>query len=159
MACGNKDCGCHDVGLTTPAPCNELLCPTPNPCSETFDACCIIYTGPDVGLVKTGDRLCDIIQILATTGGVGPSGCYTPDVCYAPITGFSAIANTATSVVLSWVPSTAGSYRVRYRKFGTTPWLYFGSPLPGSLTNTVTVTGLLANTEYEFFIESSCTLV
>ena len=82
MACGNKDCGCHDVGLTTPAPCNEFLCPTPNPCSETFDACCIIYTGPDVGLVKTGDRLCDIIQVLATQGGVGPSACYTQDACY-----------------------------------------------------------------------------
>lgn len=158
MACGNKDCGCHDVGLTTPAPCNEFLCPTPNPCSETFDACCIIYTGPDVGLVKTGDRLCDIIQILATQGGVGPDACYTPDACFAPITGFNAIADTATSVVLSWIPSTATSYRVRYRKFGTTTWLYFGLPLAGAI-GTVTVTGLLANTEYEFFIESSCETV
>ena len=159
MACQNKDCGCHDVGLTTPAPCNEFLCPTPNPCSETFDACCIIYTGPDVGLIKTGDRLCDIIQILATQGGVGPDACYTQDACFAPITGFAAIADTSTSVVLSWIPSTAGSYIVHYRVTGTTVWYIFGLPLPGSTANTVTVTGLLPNTQYDFFIESSCEIV
>jgi hypothetical protein len=46
--CKDKPCGCEDTPLTTPAPCNPVGCPDPYPCTETTDAECVIYSGPDI---------------------------------------------------------------------------------------------------------------
>ena len=65
----------------------------------------------------------------------------------------------SSSVQLDWTPNiNVGSYLVYYRKTGITTWTLFGAALAGA-TALVVVTGLLATTEYEFYIVSSCTIL
>lgn len=43
-------CGCDDVSLKTPPPCETgtTACPNPDECPETFSAGCTIWTGQDI---------------------------------------------------------------------------------------------------------------
>lgn len=79
-----------------------------------------------------------------TTSGGGST-------CSAPSNlGVTNIA--ATSVQLTWnTVSSAQSYTVRYRKNGTTSWTY-----KTASSNAYTATNLLACTDYEFAVRSSC---
>lgn len=76
----NVPCGCDDVGLTTPPPCETGTesCPSPDPCPETFCAGCVVYCGDsiiDVG-INQGDRMDVIMQRLALF--LTNPGCITP---------------------------------------------------------------------------------
>jgi hypothetical protein len=70
--CGHTTpCGCADVALTTPAPCNPVGCPDPYACSEITDAQCVIYTGDpiicnNITIVNTGDNLQTALQNIAS---------------------------------------------------------------------------------------------
>lgn len=72
-------CGCEDEELHTPPPCGDGVgCDDPEPCAETFDAQCVIYTGPDIicsgqVIASAGARLSDIVQALAVCSGGGQS--------------------------------------------------------------------------------------
>lgn len=47
--CKNKNCGCQDTMLTSPAPCpTPVGCTTPPVCAEVIDSNCVIYTGDNV---------------------------------------------------------------------------------------------------------------
>ena len=75
----NKPCGCEDEELHTAPPCGDGVgCDDPEPCAETFDAQCIIYTGPDIEcggqvIASAGARVSDILQALAVCSGGGQS--------------------------------------------------------------------------------------
>jgi hypothetical protein len=156
MACGNKNCGCQDTGLTTQIPCDNFLCPTPNPCSETFDACCIIYTGPPVGSVQTGDKLCDIIQKLAIGGSSGPNSCRDTEKCYSIVTNFVGTPTSSTSITLSWTANPlAGQYGVYYKPATGSTYSLFAT-ITNPLTASIVVTGLTAGTAYDFVIITAC---
>lgn len=60
-------------------------------------------------------------------------------------------ASTATTLTLSWVISDAEQYDIRYRKTGTTLWNYLSTA-----TTPLTITGLIACTNYEIQIQSVC---
>ena len=72
-------CGCEDEALPSGTPCPDGVdCPDPEPCAETFDAQCIIYTGPDIScggvvIASAGARVSDILQALAVCSGGGQS--------------------------------------------------------------------------------------
>lgn len=79
---------------------------------------------------------------------------YNPLVCNVP-TGLNTTTTTATSFKTNWT-SVAGalSYKVRYRVKGTTAWTTVGAT-----TNSKTVTGLVANTIYQWQVRSKCTAI
>jgi bacillolysin len=59
---------------------------------------------------------------------------------------------TATGATLGWASTGANSYNVQYRVVGTTTWTS-----TTSTTNSKAITGLTANTNYEFQVQSVCT--
>jgi len=99
----NVPCGCDDVGLTTPPPCNTgtLDCPTPDPCPETFCAGCVVYCGDsivDLGINK-GDRMDVIIQMLALY--------QTNPGCITPVNTGAITALLITTAGLGYTPATS----------------------------------------------------
>ncbi len=66
-------------------------------------------------------------------------------------TGLSASAASATSVTLSWTDNSSDetSFAAEYRTTGVESWTVFGMEAPAGVT-TLTVTGLVAGTAYEF---------
>lgn len=153
--CKNKNCGCNDTALTTPAPCscNVVTCPTPDICTETWSDCCVIHTGDtiaDIGINK-GDRLCDILQKL-TLMIVNPD-CFAPGVACGSAIGFKSTTVTSTSIGLFWgAVENATGYVVEYRLLTTPTW----TSLPSVNTNTATISSLIASTEYYVRVKTVC---
>ncbi|OJJ17878.1 hypothetical protein BKI52_28895 [marine bacterium AO1-C] len=75
----------------------------------------------------------------------------TPLAGTAPV-GLATSSVQTTSATLQWTANGATSYNVRYRAAGTTAWAAISSN-----TNTVTISGLASNTQYEAQVRSSCT--
>ena len=74
--------------------------------------------------------------------------------CGAP-TSQSAGSITANSAVISWSsPCSAVSYNLQYRKNPVKPW----TTVPGILTTSYTLTGLLPSSTYEYRVASLCTV-
>lgn len=155
--CKNKNCGCRDTGLTTPAPCscNVVTCPPPEACPETFNDCCIIHMGDSIVdiPINKGDALCVILQKLAIYLR-GDENCISPtNDCNSPLN-FQTTNITSAAVSLYWdVPSPTFSpvtYLVEYSTDNAT-W----SSVTVS-TNTATVLGLLANTKYYTRVTTGC---
>ncbi len=100
------------------------------------------------------------IQVLCASGTSGYSSAvaFTTLLPAAPTCAIAAFATppattiTATTAVLRWaaVPG-ATSYNVRYHKTGTPIWTY-----TVATTNMVAVSGLTANTDYEFQVQTVC---
>jgi hypothetical protein len=100
------------------------------------------------------------IQVLCASGTSGYSGSVSFSTTLPPapacgIAGFatpSATGITASSAVLRWVAVPgATSYNVRYHKTGTPVWTY-----TVTATNMIAVSGLTANTDYEFQVQTVC---
>jgi hypothetical protein len=155
--CKNKNCGCKDTGLTTPAPCscNVVTCPPPDSCPETFNDCCVIHTGdPIVNMgIETGDPLCVIIQKLVIFTAIGEKCIDGSDLCKS-VVNFQTTNIGTTTVSLYWNPIVATpavvTYQVEYSTDNAT-W----TPLIFS-TNSVTLTGLTANTKYYVKVTTGC---
>jgi len=155
--CKTKPCGCLDVGLTTPTPCEHdtVSCPDPDPCPETFSDDCVVHTGdPIVELgINTGDRLSNILQLIALWY-TNPS-CVQPGVaCSSPL-GLHSIAITTTTVKVGWNPTTtATAYEVEYREINTLSW----TVNPQVTTTVDTIGGLLPNASYYIRVKPVCAL-
>lgn len=159
--CGSRSsCGCTDTALTTIP---VLICPgtdpceNPNPCSEIVDAQCITYLGEgivDLGINK-GDSLNEIIQklvLLATN-----PGCVTPGSSCLSTFNIALVQATTTTVVVGWALSTTAiNYQVEYKLASDTLWTL--STLLGPTAVQDTITGLTADTDYHFRVNSICTI-
>lgn len=155
--CKNKNCGCKDSALTTPAPCscNVITCPPPDACPETFSDCCVLHMGdPIFDLnVNTGDPLCVILQKLAILLNQG-SKCMDPTNDCNSVVNLQTTAITTNSVSLYWdalvsLGSTL-SYRIQYSTDNAS-WNTIDTT-----TNTATIPGLLPNTLYYINILTGC---
>lgn len=95
-------------------------------------------------------------EVIATTNawyavGVGAAYQGAPQTCATPA-GLTAASITQTSATLNWTTvSSASNYNLRYRSVGSTTWTN-----TTSTTNSKSVTGLSAGTNYEFQVQSSC---
>lgn len=153
--CKNKNCGCNDTALTTPAPCscNVVTCPTPDICSETWSDCCVIHTGDtiaDIGINK-GERLCDILQKLTLM--ITNPDCVIPGAECGSAIGFKSTTITSTALGLFWGAVTgATGYVVEYRVPTTPTW----TTLPSVTVNTATISSLLPNTDYYVRVKTVC---
>jgi len=73
-------------------------------------------------------------------------------IACAKVTALSASSVTSNSAALNWTGvSCTSKYKIQYRKQGTSGWT-----TQYSTTNTYTITGLLANTTYEYHVETYC---
>lgn len=76
-------------------------------------------------------------------------------VCPAPSSGFAATNITATSAKLNWAAiGCASGYRVQYRIKGTSKWTT--APVITTNAPTLSVTGLTANTTYQWRVATKC---
>lgn len=81
--------------------------------------------------------------------GIQPSAAIT--TC-GVITGATTASITSTSAIFNWTAVTsATSYKIQYRKTGTTTWTS-----ATATTNTYTATGLTASTSYEWQVQTVC---
>lgn len=159
--CQTTPCGC-EKGLTTPPPCsvNTTFCPVPNPCAEEFSSDCIVYTGPELlcgdsplttltSIIPTGVSVSEALQIMLNyvcnqTTAAG--------LVYLRLNG----TITSSSIPLTWNAITGDSTYKIYMKLSSDPVGSF------TLISTVsptyaTITGLLANTSYDFYVQGSTT--
>lgn len=75
--------------------------------------------------------------------------------CPAPSSGFTATNITGTSATLNWAAvGCAAGYKVQYRVKGTTTWTT--APLITTNTATLSLTGLVANTTYQWRVATRC---
>lgn len=162
MACNHtKPCSCEDYAYVTNTPCEGVNCPEPNPCPETFDACCVIYTGPNIvnANIKTGDSMCDVIQKLIIYGNSGttPATCLDPTNCCASPLGFTITNIGSTSVDISWDLSTCPTvpgYSIEYKLSYAPSWTVAGTV--GATVNTYTLSGLTPGSNYYIRISTTC---
>ncbi|MDR6546929.1 hypothetical protein J2810_002998 [Chryseobacterium rhizosphaerae] len=61
---------------------------------------------------------------------------------------------TASTALVSWVPSTGATYKLQYRRTGTLPWTVVDLTAP--LSNSYTIPNLIDATQYEFQIATIC---
>ena len=78
---------------------------------------------------------------------------FTPVSCFPVSTINLPTATTTTSVTLNWGTTTSASYDVEYGLVGFVQGT--GTTVPPS-TNSVTVTGLTADTVYDYYVRSNC---
>lgn len=165
MACNNKNCGCQDTGLTTPAPCSAPSCPNPEPCAETFSDCCIIHNGDSyvyIGkggepgfTVLQGERLCDIWQRFIAFDACPGDAPY----------GLKSKLITSTTINVAWTPlPSAVSYDVYISEISPIAFTNVGTVLQNTTPN-FTITGLTPATSYyvnvtfDNGVEESCASV
>ena len=163
--CKTTPCGCADKGLTTQPACsvNTTFCPTPNPCSEQFSSDCIVYTGPSLlgpltsdvtyldTVIPTGVSMSEALQclfdfVLNTTIPIvqGP--------VYLHVNG----TITGNTIPLIWNPIAGDTSYNIFMKLATDPIASFANI--ATTTNTyATVSSLVANTSYDFYIEGVTT--
>lgn len=143
--CGNCDCDCVPMGLTTPNYCPSDLppCPNPSPCNETFDSKCVIYTGEDIPCfsIETGNTVEEVITNM--TSLLQPLLCLNCTIINFP-------ANDALQVpanqIMSWnvVPG-ATSYDVYFGTSPITPPLVSAGQISTAYTHPYP---LILNTDY-----------
>ncbi len=157
--CGCKiPCSCGDTVFTTPPSCcdGNPACPAGDPCAETFNSCCIIYTGDTIANldIKQGDRVCDIIQKLAAL--IVNPGCFFPTAACQGAVGFFSTLITATTIKLKWAAvSVATQYQVEYRLTTVGTWS-LNPVVATSATPTDTIGGLLPNSVYFVRVKTFC---
>ena len=83
--------------------------------------------------------------------------------CFRPST-ISLVANGVTNVTVDWVPSSGTSWEVAYGAPGFSPDSALGSPngpigIQIASAHPYTVTGLTANTDYDFYVREACSNV
>jgi hypothetical protein len=156
MSCKTKNCGCTDVGLTTPAPCpcEAAQCANPDVCPETFSDNCVIHTGDtivDLGILQ-GDALTSILQkmVIKMTQPL----CVPGTSCASAINFKStAIGSTTASFVWDPVPSTGTTqYILQYRKPSAAVW----TSNPIVTTAKDSLSGLEADTQYYVRVNTKC---
>ena len=156
--CETLPCGC-EKGLTTPPPCsvNTVYCPTPNPCAEEFSSDCIVYTGPELlcinnrslppildSIIPTGVSVSEAIQMLVNYVCSGDS---QQGLVNLRVNG----TVTSTTIPLIWNPITGNTSYTINMKLSSDPISSFA--VVATISNTyATVTGLLPNTSYDFYI-------
>jgi hypothetical protein len=129
--CNNKNCnnsslcGCKDTYLTSPLPCpTPVACPDRQPCSETFDAECIVYTGPnlqcgsdDVVLTNTSINLalediityfCQELTALPTYDIVAGAGITITETILGTLTTFTVASKAPVKFVKEFTSSLDG---------------------------------------------------
>jgi len=160
--CKTAPCGCADKGLTTqPVLVNTTFCPTPNPCSEQFSSDCIVYTGPEllcagrlVGdlatIMPAGISMSEALQCL--TSYLCSGGDITSGLVYLHLNGIV----TSSSIPLTWNPITGDTSYQIYMKLSTDPTSSFALVTTVSPTY-ATITGLLPNTSYDFYVQGVTT--
>ncbi|QTN38406.1 fibronectin type III domain-containing protein [Cryomorphaceae bacterium] len=83
--------------------------------------------------------------------------------CFRP-SSISLVANGVTDVTVDWVPSSGTSWEVAYGAPGFSPDSAVGSPngpigVVTAPSHPFTVTGLTANTDYDFYVREACSNV
>lgn len=156
MSCNTKNCGCTDVGLTTPAPCpcEIAQCANPNVCPETFSDNCIIHTGDtivDMNILQ-GDALTSILQKMVIK--ITQPACVPGTACGSAIN-FKSTSISNTGATFVWDPvvsSGTTQYILEYRKPSAAVW----TAKPVVSTTTDSLTGLTANTQYYVRVKTKC---
>lgn len=115
----------------------------------TDDACMNMFTAGQSSrmnaLFATGGARVSLLTSLGCTPPSGGGSCGTPS-------GLASSSITTTSATVSWAAvSGASSYNVQYRVNGTTTWTTVTST-----TNSRSLTGLSANTTYQYQIQAVC---
>ena len=115
----------------------------------TDDACMNMFTVGQSSrmnaLFATGGARLSLLTSLGCTPPSGGGSCGTPS-------GLASSSITTTSATVSWAAvSGASSYNVQYRVNGTTTWTTVTST-----TNSRSLTGLSANTTYQYQIQAVC---
>jgi hypothetical protein len=159
--CQTTPCGC-EKGLTTPPPCsvNTAFCPVPNPCAEEFSSDCIVYTGPELlcgdnpltvltSIIPTGISVSEALQILVN---YVCNGATDQGNVYLRLNG----TVTSSSIPLTWDSITGNTSYEIYMKLSSAPVGSFAL-VSTVLTTYATITGLLPNTSYDFYIEGATT--
>ena len=165
MACNkcghtkSSPCACKDHGLTTPCSytdctrkattetCEDIQCvECVSYCEDSF---CVTNSAQQTFCINSGEKLGLILQKLAMF--VATPACYDSNIAYL-------FKNTVTnnSVELMWQGIPVGTTAINvYYAFTAGPYvLANATPLTGA-TNTFTVTGLQANTDYKFKVSAT----
>ena len=162
---GDANCGNDQVSDTPTAQTSNFGCPvfphnvgvcsgntqgemTMDYMDYTDDACMYMFTAGQKARM----------QALFITGGsrvglVTSLGCSPPSTSCGVPSGLNATSITSTSAVLGWTAvSGAASYNVQYKLTSASTWTTVTSA-----TNSYSITGLTANTSYDFKVQSVCT--
>ena len=153
--CKTKPCGCKDVGLKTPTPCNCNTdeCPTPEYCSELFSDNCILHTNDSIVdlNIKQGERSSSILQKLIL--GITNPTCVIPGSPCASALNFKSNGVTSSSIKLIWqAVSDSSSYVVQYKTLAAVLWT--SNPSVTGLTDTIQ--GLTPYTQYHVRVNTVC---
>jgi hypothetical protein len=159
---GDANCGNDLVDDTPTQQTSNFSCPTfPHvTCSNgpngdmfmnymdyTDDACMNIFTAGQA------NRMNALFAAGGSRAAIATSlGCQPPSTTCGLPTGLTATAITATSATLGWTAvSGAASYNIQYRIVGATTWT-----ATTSTTNSKSVSGLTASSNYEFQVQTVC---
>jgi hypothetical protein len=109
---------------------------------------------PISGLTANTQYEFKVQSICSATAGDTSNWSYTGNFTTLPICGIPTVLTATsiaqTSATLGWT-STAANFNVRYRAVGTATWT-----TTTAATTTLPVTGLTANTQYEFQVQTIC---
>lgn len=131
-----------DGGFTYPI---TLVSNTPNDGSQAITVPNNVATTCRVKVEAADNIFYDISNVNFTiTGAV---------TCTATVpTGLAASGITSTGATLNWNAVSGATYDVQYRQVGTTTWTTLAAS-----TNSATLSGLTASTQYEAQVRSKCT--
>ncbi|MBT1701697.1 reprolysin-like metallopeptidase [Chryseosolibacter indicus] len=131
-----------DGGFTYPV---TLVSNTPNDGSEAIVVPNNVGTTCRVKVEAADNIFYDISNANFTVTGGGAT-------CTATVpTGLEATGITASGVALNWNAVSGATYDIQYRLAGTTTWTALAAS-----TNTITLSGLAASTQYEAQVRSKC---
>jgi Metallo-peptidase family M12B Reprolysin-like/GEVED domain/Secretion system C-terminal sorting domain/Fibronectin type III domain len=131
-----------DGGFTYPI---ALLSNTPNDGTEAITVPNNLGTTCRVKVEAADNIFYDISNVNFTISGAVSCTATVP-------TGLAVSGITSTSATLNWAAVAGATYDVQYRVFGTTTWTVVAA---GS--NSLALTGLTVNTQYETQVRSKCT--
>lgn len=132
-----------DGGNTFPI---VLLASTPNDGAESITVPTTVSTQARVKIEAVGNIFYDISNVNFTIGGTAPT-------CSAPA-GLTSSGVTATGATVSWTAvSGANSYDVDYKTAVASTWT---SAVAGISSTSVSLSGLTANTSYDWRVRANC---
>ena len=151
-----EPCGCADVPLMTPPPCETGTdnCPAPDPCPETFCDDCVVHCGDTIvdTNVMHGERLTVTLQRLSLF--LTNPTCILPGAtCTSPL-GLKSTAITSTTVDIAWLTTGAANYRVEYKLASAISWTL--SPLYDATKLSEKIIGLNPDEAYHIRVISIC---